>query len=500
MVYTPFFPELRAQLAALGQRTVQGLRQLDFLPLAEKLRQLLPPQLLASEDEGLNSRDNVYSLRLTFECFVWQMLKPKTSCREVVRAVQGLFKSLGLGSIDDDNSGYVQARQRLPIERLEKALVITAQTADQRVQGQGQINGRPVKVVDCSTTQLPDTAKNQERYPQSSTQKPGCGFPLMKFLVLFSLSSGAILKVVMGHWKNHDLRLLQRVREWFCQDDIILGDRAFGDYVTLVFFPQQGVDVVARLSRTRKVDFRRAKKRLSHQDALFEWRRGAQPSKVLSQDQWQKLPEKATVRVIRFHAIIRGRKQRVSLVTTLLDPVAYPAKQLIALYARRWDLELALRHVKTTMGMEHLRCKTPDMAEKEVLAYLVAYNLVRCLMAEAVALAGVAMERVSFKGTVDAVRQYTTAIAGARNKRMRQELWDDLVATIIRDLIPLRPGRREPRAVKRRPKPYPLLNKPRDQYKETPHRGRYRKNKTLKKSPPQQNLWVHSGSGKRPRL
>jgi len=122
MFHTPFFPELRARLAALGWRTAQSLRQLDFLPLAEKLRVLLPPQLLASEDEGLNSRDNVYSLRLTFEGFVWQMLKPKTSCREVVRAIQALFQSRGLGSIDEGNSGYVQARQRLPMERLEKAL------------------------------------------------------------------------------------------------------------------------------------------------------------------------------------------------------------------------------------------------------------------------------------------------------------------------------------------------------------------------------------------
>ena len=147
-------------------------------------------------------------------------------------------------------------------------------------------------------------------------------------------------------------------------------------------------------------------------------------------------------------------------------------------------MELALRHLKTTMGMEALRCLSPEMVEKELLAYLGADNLVRCLMAVAVAVAGVEMERLSFKGTVDAVRQYTAAIAGARNQRKRQQLWEGLVANLVRDLVPLRPGRKEPRAVKRRPKPYPLLNKPRHQYKETPHRSRYRKDQTRKNSRP----------------
>ena len=168
-------------------------------------------------------------------------------------------------------------------------------------------------------------------------------------------------------------------------------------------------------------------------------------------------------------------------MTTLLDPVAYPADQLIGLYARRWHLELALRHLKTTMGMELLRCQTPDMAEKELLAYLVAYNLIRCLMAQAVAEAGVQMDRLSFKGTVDAVRQYTPAIHKARSKAQRQFLCHELLQTIIRDLVPLRPHRQEPRAVKRRPKAYQLLNKPRHLFQEVPHRCRYRKTQSSPK-------------------
>jgi hypothetical protein len=444
------------------------------------LRTLLPVQLLSCEEEGTNSRDRIFSLRLTFECLVWQLLKPATSCREVVRAVQALFKSLGLGLVDEGTSAFIQARQRLPAERLEAALAATAQIADRRVGDQGLLNGRPVKVADCSTTQLPDTKKNQERYPQPSSQKPGCGFPVLKFLVLFSLSSGAILRVVTGHWRNHDVRLLRGLMDAFQKGDILLGDRAYGDYLTMASLPQQGVDVVARLHGGRKVDYRKAIKSLGRHDGWFEWSKGYERSKLLSLAQWRKVPETIVVRIICFDALVRRRKLRIRLVTTLLDPLAYPASKLVALYARRWHLELALRHLKTSMGMEVLRCQSPEMAEKELLAYLVAYNLIRCLMAEVVALAGVEMERISFKGSVDAVRQYTSAMHSQRGKKRRKELWNQLLATIALDQVPLRPDRNEPRAIKRRPKAYQLLNKPRRRFKEVCHRCRYRKQQTSK--------------------
>ena len=233
------------------------------------------------------------------------------------------------------------------------------------------------------------------------------------------------------------------------------------------------MDVVARLHHRRKVDFRKAK-RLGKNDGLFVWRKGAQQSEILSADEWALLPAQITVRIIRFSATIRGfRSRRITLVTTLLDPKLFPAQDLVGLYARRWRLELCLRDLKTTMGMEQLRCKTPDMAEKELLAYLVAHNLIRCLIAEAVARYPVDLERVSFKGSVDALRQYSDAIAKARNPKMRRQLWEDLLLNLTRDLVRSRPNRSEPRAIKRRPKPYPLLNQPRRRFKEIPHRNRY---------------------------
>jgi len=470
---TPCFPAFRSRLAALGRRSAPALRQATLAQLQQHLRDFLPPPLLSAEDDGPNSRDRVFSLRLTLECFLWQMLQPRTSCREVVRQVQALFRLHGKRPVDAGDSAYVQARQRLPRERLEKALAATAQAARGRAGHADALQGRPVKVVDGSTTQLADTSENQRRYPQPATQKPHCGFPVLKLAVLFCLHSGAVLNVLWGSLHDHDLRLFRQLWDQLKVGDVLLGDRAYGEYTTLAALPTRGVDVVARLHQQRKVDFRKAR-RWGKNDGLFVWTKGWQQSEILSAQEWALLPEQITVRLLRFTATIRGfRGRRITLVTTLLDPQLYPAEQLAALYARRWRLELCLRDLKTTLGMEQLRCKSPEMAEKELLAYLVAHNLIRCVMAEAAAHYSVDLERVSFKGSVDALRQYSAAIAQARNQKMRRQLWEDLLLNLARDLVPRRPDRQEPRAVKRRPKPYPLLNQPRHRFVEIPHRNRY---------------------------
>ena len=476
---TPFFPAFRPRLAALGRRT-EPLRQATLAQLQEHFRACLPPGLLAGEDEGPNSRDRIFSLRLTFECFVWQMLQPHTACRAVVRQVQALGTLAGRGAISAGDSAYIQARQRLPKERLEQAVAATARTADRRAGAGGRLQGRPVKVVDGSTTQLADNPKNQKRYPQPSTQKRGCGFPVLKFVVFMSLTSGAVLNVLTGSLHVHDLRLLRALWEHLKTGDILLGDRAYGEFTTLAGLPGLGVDVVARLHQRRKVDFRTAK-RLGQNDGLFTWAKPCQQSDILAKGEWALLPAEITVRIIRCTATIRGfRNRRLTLVTTLLDAKLYPAEELIALYARRWRLELCLRDVKTTMGMEVLRGKSPDLAEKELLAYLVAHNLIRCVMAAAVAQHEAALERVSFKGSADALRAYSEAIGKARNQKIRRQLWAELLHNVAHDLLRLRPNRTEPRAVKRRPKPFPLLNRPRRKFVEISHRSRYWKGRPRK--------------------
>jgi hypothetical protein len=465
-MHTPYFPTLRSRLAPLGRRTLHALRHVSLPQLEACLGTYLPVHLLSAEDEGANSRERIYSLRLTFQCFLWQLLKPETACREVVRQVQALFRLKGWGRVKDGASAYCQARLRLPPARLEKALAELARQADRRAGPGGWLQGRPVKVVDGTTVLLADTPKNQKRYPQRPEQKPGCGFPLLKLVALFSLSSGAILTVVRDTYRHHDLRLFRRIWETLKRGDVILGDRAFGNYATLADLPPRGIDVVARLNTWRKVDFRKAQ-RLGRNDGLFVWTKLNICPPYLTWAHWARTPATITVRIVRFRVATKGYRTRlILLVTTLLDPKLYPLEELAALYARRWRLELCFRDLKTQMGMEQLRCQTPAMVEKEALAYLVAHNLVRCVIAEAIARYRVELDRVSFKGTVDALRQYSQTMVQARSRQKQQELWDDLLSNLARDLVPLRPRRREPRAVKHRPKPFALLTRPRHLFKD----------------------------------
>lgn len=460
----------------MGRRSIKSLRQATLTQLSENLRQLIPANLLSGEDAGPNSRERVFSLRLTVECFIWQMLNPQTSCREVVRHAQALCRLMGRPVISEGTSAFVQARQRLPEERLEKIMQATAAAADRRAGDVGSLQGRPIKVVDGSSTQLADTPANQSEYPQPSNQKEGCGFPVMKLAVLFSLASGAVLHALTGNLYMHDLRLFRHLWDCLKSGDILLGDRAYGEYATLAGLKLRSVDVIARLHQSRKTDFRKGK-RLGKKDGLFTWKRNSHNSKLFTKEEWALLPQTIQVRILHFTIDVPGfRSSQIRLVTTLLDPKLFPAHELAKVYARRWRLEMWLRDIKTTLGMEALRGQSPAMARKEMLAYMIANNLTRCIMAEAASLHEKDLERMSFKGTVDALRQYSAAISAARNQKMRKQLWEDMLVNVARDEVPLRPNRSEPRAVKRRPKAYPFLNKPRRTFRGTPRCSRSSKN------------------------
>lgn len=458
----------------MGRQTALGRRQ-SPVELEAQCRRFLSDGALKPPVDGTRWRQRVFFLSRVFWCFIWQVLQPRTACRAVVRQVQA-FCETERSRFDESTSAYCQARSRFPVACLQQALRDSARAAD-RLSSQG-ITGwtRPIKVVDASSVRLPDTAENRQAYPYPSGQRPGCGFPVMELCGLYSLSSGAILKTVQGVWSAHELPMCKDLWSELRAGDILMGDRLFGAYTLLALLPLRGVDVVTRLHQSRCFNPRHAQ-RLGPGDWLVTWRRPTQRPDYLTDEEWATVPETIRVRILHVRIEEKGfRTRELWISTTLLDPIAYPAQRIAQIYRRRWDMELCFRDLKTTMGMEELRCRTPAMVHKELLAFLVAHNFMRCLIAQAASAHQICRTRISFKGAVDAARSFHQAMRLARSRREANRLAHRLLEILARDLVPLRPGRSEPRAVKCRPKNYQRLTKPRHRFKEIPHRNSYRRN------------------------
>ena len=265
-MHTPFFPAFRPRLAALGAR-VQHLRRQSLLHLDPLFGPFLPPGLLAQADEGANSRDRIYNIRRTFFGFLYQVLNPRCPCREVVRQIQALFALQGGRWVGEGTGGWCQARARLPWDILPRLRCAAAAHAEKA----GQLwRGLRVKVIDGTSTSLPDTTQNQRAYPQPGGQKPGCGFPLLKLVGVFSLASGALLDYAKGNKHQHELNLLQKLLDQFKAGDLALADRGFNSYTLLALLLLHGAHSLFRLHQRRPADLRKGK-RLGKNDRLMVW-------------------------------------------------------------------------------------------------------------------------------------------------------------------------------------------------------------------------------------
>ncbi len=482
---TPFFTPWLRSLAPRGGRTAQTFQQVRTYTLAQLescFGPWLPAHLFPKAADKANSRDRHYTRWRTFWCALWQNLNPGTSGREVVRQLQALFRLEGGPEISEADGAYCRARARLPLDQFPKALAASAQTADQLAPPLTLLGGRPLKVVDGSAlTLLADTKKNRAAYPPLQCRPGQPSFPMMRIVVLFSLLSGAILALAHGPLGVSELSLLTLLTRQLAPGDILIGDRGFGCYALIALLQHTlGVDFIGRAQRP--VDGRRRLQRLGPNDWLIQWQKAAEPSPWLTLAQWLGLPTPLTLRAVKGSLYQKGyRVRQVTVVTTLLDPQLYPAQEILQAYRRRWRLEMGLDDLKTTLGLESLRNRSPEMAQQELHIRLIAHNLVRGLMAQAATEHAVALDRVSFKGTLDALRQFSSAMAQARSKGKRRELWTELLRTLASDLVPERPGRREPRAVKRKKNRYPRLRGPRHQFRDHLKRHDRRKISHLRK-------------------
>ena len=436
----------------------------------------IPDTLLAAKSSGPNSRRRIFSLDVVFWSFFDQVQTPNGSCREAVRKVMAFvrrkFPREKIGAMSPDTSAYCQARAKIPLEVIDDINTHLVERLHRNIPHDGLWHGRHVKLVDGTGISMPDTPANQARWPQSASQKPGCGFPSMNLVAIFCLLTGALVKAAHGDRHTHESRLFQSLWSDLEKGDLVVTDRGFCSFGAFANLLACGVDSLMRLpeKKIRKAIGSQLPK-TENFDVIVTWKRPAQRTPSMTPEEFARLPESLPVRVIRYTIAHPGfRTQTVTLVTTLLD-AAIPAADLADLYFRRWGIELHFREIKIFLNMDVLRCLSPDMIERELRMHFIAYNLIRCVMQKAALAHDVDLTRLSFKGCLDTVRHFANATCGAEDKpRTITALVDEMLLAIARDLNPHRPARSEPRVKKRRPKNYRLMTKPRHEMGPLPHR------------------------------
>jgi hypothetical protein len=404
-------------------------------------------------EESGKWRERLYPPLITVGMFIEQVLGADHSCQDAV--AQGLSSRVALGQAPCSlNTGpYCKARLRLSLGLVERlgheigARLCAAQPTP------WLWRGRNVKLVDGTTLSMPDTPENQKAFPQSRQQKPGLGFPLVRLLGIVSLSCGTVLEWASGPCegkKTGETQLLWGMMDKLDAGDIVIADRYFAGYFGIARLWQRGIGVVIRQHQLRHTDFRRGR-RLGRRDHVVNWARPQRPS-WMDPATYADTPASIVMREVRVGDL--------TLVTTLIDSREVGKLELADLYGKRWQIELDFRSIKTVMQMEILRCKSPEMIRKEIAAHLLAYNLVRTVMAQAAELAHITPRQLSFKATLQVLNAFEENLRFCPYARLtvRHTI---VLASIGQAILPVRPDRIEPRAIKRRPKPRKLLTKPR---------------------------------------
>jgi Transposase DDE domain len=425
--------------------------------LRQDVAQRLDPESIRSacREAGHSWRQCVLNPVAIVHWFVIQVLHGNTSLEHVARLGGGLFTG----------AAYCLARAFLPLAVFQLVLHNLVKALIPDTQAEGLWRGHRTLLVDGSAFSMPDTPELQKQFGQPGAQRPGCGFPVAKILALFHAGTGVLLKVMVTPLRSHEMASVEGIHPALEPNDVVLGDRGLCSFAHLAMLLQGGIHAVFRMHQRQIVDFtpnrpharpgdERAAKGLPRSrwlrslgvlDQVVEWFKPADRPGWMTAEQYAALPETLIVRELRYRVGRPGfRTRTVTLVTTLLDAEAYPLEAVAELYGARWRVELNLRHLKTTMKMDVLKCKTVEGVLKELTVYAIVYNLVCVVMTEAARRQGVDVERISF---VDALRWLVEANPG-----------DALPKLVVN---PERPGRYEPRVRKRRPKPYPLMNQPR---------------------------------------
>lgn len=406
----------------------------------------------------------LYTPAVTVWVFVSQCLSADHSCRDAVARLAAWRVTKGLSPCSAETGGYCIARSHLPEEACRHLVRRTGRELENEAPAEWLWRNRRVRVVDGSTITMPDTPENQAAYPQLKSQKRGCGFPIARILVVFSLSVGTVLEAAISQYEGKltgENSLFRRLHDLLAAGDVVLADRYFSGWFDMALLDFRGVDVVVRKHQLRATDFRRGV-RLGKDDQLVRWSKPQRPA-WMSPAEHAALPDQLVLREVRIRVRQRGfRTKSLVVVTTLTEATEYAASELAELYRRRWQAELNLRSLKAVLQMDQLRCKTPHRVRNEFYMHLLGYNLIRRAMALAALSAAVAPWQVSFKGTLQTLNQFLPLLGAAMPVAAG---CDALINCIAAHAVGNRPDRYEPRLVKRRPKKYKHLREPRENYR-----------------------------------
>ena len=441
---------------------VEILKQKFINSVGLPFRDLLPESTIieALEAEKVKYRNRLFNPIVTLWAFLSQVLDTDKSLQNAVSRVIAWLAEAGEVIPSTDTGAYSKARLRVPEGVFKRLLGQTAQKLSDQAESKDLWCGRHVRICDGSSVTMSDTKQNQAVYPQHSNQASGCGFPIVKIVVMFSLATGAVMDVLIAVFKTSEVVLARQFYHHLLPGEVLLADRAFGTYVDLVLVQAQQADAVFRKHQSRKSDFRRGKK-LGIGDHILTWYKPKRCPNGMKPEEFAALPDQVQVREVHLLIQHKGfRTKEIILITTLVDPKIYTKTKLAQLYKLRWEVEVDLRYVKTTLGMEMLRTKTPDMVRKEIFVHLMAYNLLRALMWESAKKAGVSPLRVSLQGTRQHLLNFLSQLADAAPKK-RQRLYRTLLTVVSHKLVPHRPDRFEPRLKKLRPKAYGWMQQPR---------------------------------------
>lgn len=413
--------------------------------------------------------DRVYTPLVTLCVFLGQAMSADHSCRAAVARLIAYRVAHKETACSAETGAYCQARKRLPEGFFSQIARQTGQRLDDSIDSRWLWKNRRVYIFDGATVSMPDTLENQQAYPQPPQQKPGLGFPLARIAVIFSLACGAVLDVGICRYAGKgqsELALLKQMWSIFQPGSIMLADRLMCAWTELVMLKQRGVDSVCRFTSHRKADFRRGK-RLGKDDHIVTWLRPTKP-RTMDTRTYKSLPDSLTIRECRVQIAQSGFRVRVLVIaTTLLDHVEFPPSELAELYRARWNAELDLRSLKETMQMDVLRCKTPELVRKELWTHILAYNLIRTIIAQAATTHDLEPRSISFKGAIQSLEAFQPMIAlkGECDASHRMWLFHALLDAIATHRVGDRPNRYEPRTRKRHPKSFAYLQKPRAQIK-----------------------------------